>query len=324
LSDDKLVVLNNQNPLAPQGGVGLGTQLFRVKPSHFELVPKSTRQDGAIPGTIRNMASGQRMGVEDANGNIVKDEVKLVLLAVPQEQREYYLNDGKTYSKDMKECFSLDNVQPHARAKNPPAMFCASCPMGDINWKKWREGGKTPDLLPKCQAYWHLFVGERNTQTPYFTNIKGKSVKLFRDAMETQLGPLLQKLESNAVMLNRTRGYKYNKNTRVFEFVGLPEGQTEQQPAMPLPNIFDIVFTAYSTKDKAGDIVWGFKDFMQMKPEVREEFGSLYAEFLQRNAERMAAQNALPAASEEAQGDAAVMEGEYVEGTVSKDAPISI
>jgi hypothetical protein len=322
LSDDKLVVLNNQNALAPQGGVGMGSTLFCTKPSYFELVPKTTRQDGAIPGTIRNMASGQRMGVEDENGNIVKDEVKLVLLAVPQEHREYYLNDGKTWSKEQKQCFSLDNVQPHARAKNPPAMFCATCPMGDINWEKWRKGGKTPDMLPKCQMFYHLFVAERSTQTPYFANIKGKSVTVFKNAMETQMGPLLEKLKANAVAINRTRGYKLNKNTFMFEFIGLPEGQTERQPAVPLPNIFDIVFTAYVNKT-GGDLMWGFKDFMQMKAEVREEFGSLYAEFLQRNAERMAQQDALPA-SEEAQGDAAVVEGEYVESTVAKDAPITI
>jgi hypothetical protein len=322
MSDDKLVVLNNSNPLA-MGGVGLGSALFKAKPSYIQLVPKSTRQEGAIPGTFRISSSGERIGVTDANGNVIKDEFKAVLLAVPQEQREYYLNDGKTYSKDMKECFSLDNVQPHSKAKAPPAMFCGTCPMGDINWKKWREGGKTPDLLPKCQMYYHLFIAERSTQTPYNLDVKGKSVLVFKTAMETQMSGLLAKIQANAVMINKSRGYKLNKNTNVFEFVGLPEGVTEQVAPEPLPNIFDIVFTVYSTK-KDGDIVMGFKDFARMKAEDRQEFGGLYAEFLQRKQERAEQAALTEGVSEEEQGNAAVtevVEGEYVAG---KDEPITI
>lgn len=323
MSDNSLVVLNN-NPLAI-GGVGLGSSLFKARPSTIELVPKSTRQEGAIPGTFRNISTNERFGVTDANGNVVKDEFKAVLLAVPQEQREYYLNDGKTYSKDMKECFSLDNVQPHSRAKNPPAMYCSTCPKGDINWKAWREGGKTPNLLPPCSMYYHLFLAERTTQSPYYMNVKGKSVMHFKNAMETQMAGLLAKISANVVLINKNRGYKLNKNTGVFEFVGLPEGQTERVAPEPLPNIFDIVFTVYSTKDKAGDIVMGFKDFVRLKEEDRKDFGALYQEFL--NRKNKPEQEALPAASEEAQGNDAVsepVEGEYVASPSGKDEPISI
>jgi hypothetical protein len=319
MADDKLVVLNNQNPLA-LGGVGLGSTLFRAKPSYIQLVPKSTRQDGAIPGTFRISSSGERLGVTDENGNVVKDEFKAVLLAVPQEQREYYFNDGKNYSKDMKECFSLNNVEPHSKAKNPPAMFCGTCSMGDVNWKKWREGGKTPDLLPKCQMYYHLFIAERSTQTPYNLDVKGRSVSIFKTAMETQMSGLLAKISANAVMINKSRGYKLNKNTGTFEFIGLPTDGAEPQAPEPLPNIFDIVFTIYSTK-KDGDIVMGFKDFARMKEEDRKEFGGLYAEFLQRKQERAEQAAEAESANEETQGNEAVVEGEYVAG---KDEPITI
>ena len=321
MSDNSLVVLNN-NPLA-MGGVGLGSSLFKARPSTIELVPRTTRQEGAVPGTFRNITTNEQFGIADAEGKI-KPEFRAVLLAVPQEQREYYLNDGKTFSKDMKECFSLDNVQPHGKAKNPPAMYCATCPKGDVNWKTWREGGKTPNLLPPCSMYYHLFLAERTTQSPYYMNVKGKNVTIFKNAMETQMAGLLAKISANVVLVNKSRGYKLNKNTGLFEFVALPEGQTERQAPEPLPNIFDIVFTVYSTKDKAGDIVMGFRDFVRMKDEDRKEFGALYEEFLNRKNQ---AQNALPA-SEETQGNDAVLEaveGEYVEEPATgKDAPITI
>ena len=323
MSDDKLVVLNNQIALAPRGGVGMGLGLFKSKPSYIELVPKSTRQEGAIPGTFRRMDSNERLGTEDEKGNI-KDEIRVVLIAEPVEQREYYLNDGKTYSKEMKQCFSVDNVQPHASAKNAPAMYCATCPMGDINWKKWREGGKTPDLLPKCQKYWHLFIAERNTQVAYYLNIKGKSVAPFESAMKTQMASLLDRIMANAVMINKSRGYKFNKTTGIFDFVALPEGVTERVAPEPLPNIFDIAFTIYSNR-KDGDIVMGFKDFARMKEEDRKEFGGLYDDFLQRKKEAQERYIAGETVSEEAQGDAVVTEavdGEYVSG--SNEEPITI
>jgi hypothetical protein len=325
LSDNPLVVINS-NPLA-LGGVGLGSSLFKARPATIQLVPKTTRQDNAIPGTFRNISTGERVGTLQADGSM-KDEIRAVLLAEPQQQREWYLNDGKTYSKEMKQCFSVDNIQPHRMAKNPPAMFCSTCPKGDINWQKWREGGKTPNLLPPCQMFWHLFIAERTTQSPYYLNVTGKSVTPFEQAMKTQMAGLFAKIIANATMINKARGYKLNRNTGLFEFVGLPEGVTEQLAPEPLPNIFDIVFTIYANK-KDGEITMGFKDFARMKPEDREEFGSLYAEFLA-SKKQAAEQKALPVATEEQQGNAAVteaMEGEYVDtpaASTGKDEPITI
>jgi hypothetical protein len=305
------------------GRVGLGSSLFQSRPSTIELVPKSTRQEGAIPGTFRRVDNNERLGTSDENGNIVKDEIRVVIIGDPESHREYYLNDGKTYNKEQKICFSTDNIQPHSFAKVPQAMYCETCPMGDINWKKWREGGKTPNLLPPCSKFWHLFIAERNTQVAYYLNVKGKSVKLFEDAMRMQMTPLLDRIDSNAVMINKSRGYKLNKNTGAFEFVG--EGQATAPPE-PRPNVYDIAFTIYSNR-KDGDIVMGFKDFMRMKPEDRLEFGGLYDDFVNRKK----AQKAAPAMSEEAQGDAAVteeIEGEYMDSpavsTGGKDEPITI
>src|SRR5579885_2029782 len=215
---EELTVLKPQS-LAVMGGVGLGSAIFKTRPATIELVPRTTRQTGAIPGTFRNMMTNEVIGITDEEGKVVKNEFKAVLLAVPQPQREWYKNDGKTFSADMKQCFSLDNVQPHPKAKNPPAMFCATCPKGDINWQKWRDGGRTPDLLPQCQMYYHLVLAEHNSQQRYYMNVKGKSVKQFRDAMEMQMGPLLEKMAANVVMINRSRGYKLNKNTGQFDFV---------------------------------------------------------------------------------------------------------
>jgi hypothetical protein len=321
---EELTVLKPQS-LAVMGGVGLGSAIFKTRPATIELVPRTTRQTGAIPGTFRNMMTNEVIGITDEEGKVVKNEFKAVLLAVPQPQREWYKNDGKTFSADMKQCFSLDNVQPHPKAKNPPAMFCATCPKGDINWQKWRDGGRTPDLLPQCQMYYHLVLAERNSQQRYYMNVKGKSVKQFRDAMEMQMGPLLEKMAANVVMINRSRGYKLNKNTGQFDFVGLPEGVTEKLPAEPMPNIFDISFTVYATEDKDKNLIMGFKDFARMKPEDRKEFGALYQEYMeQRQQFQEAATQA--AVTEQKQADDAVSEvvdAEYI-ASDGKDAPITL
>lgn len=324
MSDSNSLVVLNTNAAMQLGGVGMGAAIFKTRPATIELVPRSTRQENAVPGTFRNMMTNEIMGVTDDTGKVVKNEFKAVLLAVPQPQREYYENDGKTFSKDMKQCFSTDNVQPHPKAKNPPAMFCATCPKGDINWAKWRDGGRTPDLLPQCQMYYHLVFAERVTQQRYYMNIKGKSVKAFKDAMEMQMGPLLEKIAANVVMINRSRGYRLNKNTGQFDFVGLPEGVTEQLPPEKMPNIFDISFTVYANKDKDGNIIMGFKDFARMKPDDQKEFGALYQEYME---QRQAYQQAATQAAEVAEGDAAVsevVEGEYVASEDGKDEPITL
>ena len=190
---ESLVTQNNALSL---GGIGMGASLFKAKPSMLELVHTTTRQEGAKPGQFRVISTNEHLGTS----------IRAVLLAVPQPQREWF--DGAEFKKENKQCFSLDGVRPHPRAANPPAMFCRTCPKGDLNWEKWRKTHDPKDL-PPCGAYYHLLIADRSSQTPYYLNVKGKSFLPFRQAMEQQMSGMLAKIFANVKVQNKARGYTF-------------------------------------------------------------------------------------------------------------------
>jgi hypothetical protein len=272
---EELVLANSQDALM-RGGVGMDSGLFRARPSMIELVHKSSRQENVKFGEFRVISTNEHLGTS----------IRVVLLAVPQEQREWFVDPTK-FTKDNKGCFSLDGIRPHHRAAAPPAMFCRVCPKGDINWDKWRKT-KSPSDLPPCGAYWHLLVADRATQTPYYLNVKGKSSLPFQQAMSQQMSGLLAKIKSNVRAENKLLGYTLVRlsdgSGEEFQptpgFV-VPEGQT-QKPAVPLPNIFDISFDIVASSKDGGPFVMGFKSFALMKPEDKAEFGQLYLDLIQK------------------------------------------
>jgi|SRR5271157_1112188 len=293
------IVVRSNNEAMQLGGVGVGAKMFRARPSMLELVHKSSRAENVKYGEFRVCSTNEHLGTK----------IRVVLLAVPVEQREWF--EGTTFSKESKKCFSLDGVQPHPRAACPPAMFCKSCPKGDMNWIKWRQTKQASDL-PPCGAYWHLLIADRQTQTPYFLNIKGKSYLPFKQSMEMQMQGLLAKLMANARAENKKRGYTYVtlqdsdtgrqwQDFRPTEGFVVPEGQS-QQPPVPLPNIFEISFDIESSSRDGGPFVMSFKNFALMKAEDRAEFGQLYLELLEQKTEAQNQNN------EEAEASAMVTE----------------
>lgn len=301
MSTDALVILNNQSLAV--GGIGIGAPIFKGRPQSLELVYPTTKQEGAQPRKFRVIATNQHF-----------DEMRIVMLDAPKEQREWY--DGPEFSRDSKQCFSVDNIQPHPKAKNPPAMYCATCPKGDINWPKWRKTHVAADL-PPCGMFYHNFIADRATQTPYYFNVKGTSVMPWKNAMETQMFGILQMVIADVKAKNKLRGYKLNSLTGLFEpdmaFV-LPEG-TQRALPLPMPNIFDISFTIFvTTITKGGPPVVGLKDFQLMQDEQRAEFGALYLDFAQRRADgRAAADEQLAAAAE--------VEAQFAKAAVSVAVP---
>jgi hypothetical protein len=280
------IVVRGSNQAMQLGGVGMGSKMFRPRASMLELVHKSSRAENVKYGEFRSVASNEHFG----------NVIRVVLLKDPQVQREWFIDPAK-FSKDNKGCFSLDGIQPHPRAQQPPAMFCKTCPKGDINWVKWRVN-KIPSNLPPCGAYWHLLLADRATQTPYFLNIKGKSFLPFKQAMEQQMWSLLAKLIANVRAENKKRGYTYVtlqdpdtgaqwQDFRPTEGFVVPEGQT-QQPIEPMPNIFDISFDITSSSRDGGPFVMSFSKFALMKPEDKAEFGQLYLELLESREETQA------------------------------------
>ena len=280
MSDNPLVVVNNPipNELVVQQKINSLSRLFTLKPAALELVSKATRAQGAVPGTFRNISTNEKW-----------EEMRAVILFEPIEQREKY-RKGE-YSKDAKLCFSLDNVQPHPRAKNPPAMFCATCPDGDLNWEKWRDakakgvsGNELVSYLPKCRKYWHLFIADRQTQMPYYFNVKGTSVKYFETGMQ-EVARLFQQILQ--VIKSEIRA-----------------GKDVKMPNSVADVIWKISFTM-KPKLVEGTWVTEFKDFKVMAPEDAAEFGKILSDI---NARRKAGQVQTQEVSEAEEAAAAVAE----------------
>lgn len=280
----ELVVAQRQSALA---------RLFQIKPKTLELVSKSTRQEGAEPGTFRITSTNEKFR-----------ELRAVILFEPIEQREKY-RKGE-YTKDSKECFSLDNVQPHPKARAPFAMYCENCPMGDkVNWPKYREakakgisGEALAAYLPPCRKFWHLFIATRETLRPLYYNVKGMGVKSFEDAMGN-VAELMQMMYQSAKAENRKIAAAN---------AGLAPG-VEPTPLQPLPESFsDIIhkisFTMYPKQLNGGQWFPAFKDFKVMSEEDQKDFIKIINEV---NARRQAGQLQTQEASE-AEEEAAIVE----------------
>jgi hypothetical protein len=263
---EAIIVSNTQ--AMQLGGVGMGSSIFRARPQMLELVHKSSHAADVKYGEFRVIGSNEHLGTS----------IRIVLLDSPQEQREWFIDPTK-FSKDNKGCFSLDGLQPHMRAAAPPALYCKTCPKGDINWATWRKT-KNPKDLPPCGAYWHLLLADRSTQTPYYLNVKGKSYMPFRQAMEQQMYGILSKVIANVKAENKKLGYTLVKLQQdggpVYEDFRPTPGVTPTGDPLPMPNIFDVSFEIYSFTKDGGPFQMGFKDFKLMKPEDRADFGQLY------------------------------------------------
>jgi hypothetical protein len=284
------------------GGVGLGSSLFKAKPMMLELVHKSSRQENVRFGEFRIVSTNEALG----------KVIRVVLLAVPQVQREWFI-DKTVFTKENKGCFSLDGIMPHPNASQPPALYCATCSKGDLNWVKWRKT-HSPDDLPPCGAYFHLLLALRDTQMPAYLNVKGKSYLPFQQAMQNQMAGLLAKLVAQVKANNKLNGYTLMRlqaapDSPIYEefrptpgFV-VPAGET-QKPLEPMPNIYDISFNISVTSKDGGSFFMKFDDFKLMRPEDRAEFGQLYLDIMQQKID-LSKNNAI---NEEAEIAAAVSE----------------
>ena len=286
MPENPLVVVNNPVPaeMVVAQRFNALSKLFQLKPKTLELVSKSTQQTGAVPGTFRVTSTNEKF-----------ETLRVVMLYSPIEQREKYIK-GK-FSADNKLCFSLDNVQPHHKAKQPPAMYCASCPDGDVRWVEYRKqsangvsGEALSAFLPPCRKYWHLFLAARDTLVPYYMNVKGTSVKPFETAMQ-EVAELFMKMNQNILNQNKALA-------------------AEGKPLLPVPNdpndlIWHISFTMYTWQKNGGVFMLGLKVFKVMNEEDKATFGKILADYAARRA--AGAIQSQEAAEQEA-ADAAVSE----------------
>ena len=287
----QLPVLQNRAPqeMVVAQRVSALSKLFQLKPKTLELVSKSTQQEGAEPGTFRITSTNEKF-----------KELRVVILFEPLEQREKYRKGA--YSKDSKECFSLDNVQPHPKARMPYALYCANCPMGDLNWKKYRDakakgitGEELQAYLPPCRKFWHLFIATRETQRPLYFNVKGLGVSSFEDGMQN-VADLFQMIYQNIKA----------ENKKIAAANALITDGSVLQPLKSLPEtvadvIWHISFTMYAKQINGGQWFPAFKDFKVMYEEDRADFGKIIDEVkARREAGKLQTQEASEAEEEAA------------------------
>jgi hypothetical protein len=285
-----------------KGGLGLGSKIFQLKPSTIELVQAMSKAEGAVPGKLRISDTGQHY-----------DEMQVVMLFEPTQQRSYF--EGEEFSKDSKICFSLDNVEPHSKAKIAQAPFCKSCPKA--SWEKYRQTKLRSDL-PKCREYWHLVLADRVTQLPYYLNVKGTSIP-----------PFEQKMGAVAKMIGLMQAQAQAEDQQL---VAANPGDTDLATAVakdlfhPLraakPNIFDISFKIRSVKPSKSQVyMLDVFDIAPLKKEDRPKFGAIFLDFANRKANNLIA--AEGAEAEAAAAETSIPSGVIIDAAVI-EAPTSV
>ena len=284
----QLVQIDPQQALVA-GGVGLDSDLFKLRPATIEIVQKTTRQEGAIPGKLRVTATNEHF-----------DEMQVAMLFPPVEQRAYF--EGEEFTKESKLCFSLDNLKPHDKAAIPQAMACGfynskgqyitQCPKAD--WSKYRLTKARADM-PPCRNYYHVILADRATQMPYYLNVRGTSIDPFKTAMQN-VARLIAKMQA--------AGQKPN----IFDIS------------------FKIYPVSQTTK-KGVYYTFGFKDFAPIAVDDRAKFGDLFLDFAARRAQGLVQDAATSEAAETATVEASATEapaGPIVGTAVGKEEVITI
>lgn len=239
----ELVVLGQQ--AIQQGGLGMNSPLFQLKPSAIELNQRMTRAEGAVPGLLRVTDTSEQF-----------KEMQFVMLFEPVQKRSYF--EGSEFSKDAQLCYSTDAVRPHSRAKVPQAMVCSACPMQ--SWDKYNQTRKAEDK-PKCALYWTITVVDRVTRLPYTMNIRKTNIAPFVAAMG-QVAKLLARMEAEGKLAGKTnrpnifdvsfkvKGVPTNNgeyfNLHFFEFAPLAEADRAD---------FGALFLEFANKKAAGQVV---------------------------------------------------------------------
>jgi hypothetical protein len=270
MANEELVVLG-KDALA-KGGLGFDAGVFQLRPAFLKLLQ---------PMNLLGQPAGTLLDTESKN---TFTDIQVVLMNKPAQARKKYF-PGNNFTRDSVQCFSTDMIVPHASAKDKQAMDCAHCQHS--SWDKWRQTRSKTDL-PACKEYWTLSFVERTTRMPYKMNVEGGSISTFKEGM-AQLARMGAMLLANVKQEN----LKITEENKT-----LPADQ--QKPLKPAPSIFDISFHIYVIAPQPGDsnrnYRLGFKDFRSLKPEDREEFGSLFLQYVNRFQQQA---NATPDPSEE-------------------------
>jgi hypothetical protein len=161
--------------------VNFGSKFARVKPGTINIVQPNSQAEGAIKGNLRISETGDQYKT-----------MRVALLLEPVEQRAFYIGAGDGMMNRTPEnlmCFSRDMVKPDAKAKQPQAFNCASCP--NASWDKYRQN-KVKENIPPCDAYFYVVLIDTEFKLPLQMYVRSKSKKPFEKGMENITRTLLK------------------------------------------------------------------------------------------------------------------------------------
>jgi len=165
----ELVKVETNLPAVGGMGVNFGNKLFQLKPTTLVINQGQTQAEGAVPGKLRIIETGDQF-----------DELTVVLLMEPDEARSWYIGE-KGKLKRIPEnlmCFSRDMVKPDPRSKMPQAITCESCKKHAWN------NNVTPAMPPECDPYYFCLFVDTETQLPMKMFVTGIHKKPFESAMQ--------------------------------------------------------------------------------------------------------------------------------------------
>ncbi len=277
---NELTVLNTNTAIQEGGlGVDFGSKLFELKPANLFIVQNNTNIEGAVKGNLRIAETGDEY-----------DSMYATLLVMPTEQRQYHIGNPGELNRTPENlmCFSTDMKVPHAKARIPQAVSCATCARAD--WEPWREykeknnGQTNKALIPPCDAHYRALFIDDQYKLPLQMFIRSKAKEPFEQGMQNL---------ARVIAMMKAEG----KN----------------------PNIFDVRFkisTKVITTGKFTSYVPVFSDFKPLTEEQRAAFGAVYLQYInQKNRKQEADAQAEAEAEVSATNqsvDASVVEGEYV------------
>jgi hypothetical protein len=238
-----LTVLNNTS--IQEGGLGIdfSSKFLQAKPANLIIVQPNNQTEGAIKGNLRINETGDQY-----------EEMWATFLALPAEQRQYHIGEPGELNRTPENlmCFSTDMVHPHAKARIPQAVNCASCARQD--WGPWREykekndGRTSKALIPPCDAHYRALLIDDKYKLPLSMYLRSKAKEPFEQGMENF---------TRILLMEQAKGNR--------------------------PNIFDIKFrirTRLVVQGKFQFYVPVFSDFRFITPEEREQFGAVYLQYV--------------------------------------------
>lgn len=179
---EELVKAQQQLPTAGMGvGIDFSSKLFQLKPTTLTINQGMTQAEGAIPGKLRVVETGEQF-----------DDLTVTLLVTPEEARSWYIGEKGQLKRTPENlmCFSRDMVRPDPRSKMPQAITCATC-----DKHSWTNIEGQPGIPPECDPYYFAVFIDAVTQTPMKMYIYGTNKKPFEAGMQ-QLARTIKLLQA--------------------------------------------------------------------------------------------------------------------------------